>query len=265
MMPSISAKGTFELPLRNFFLALQDFTVLSGQAVLHIFKKPHSWEETLEQMDYIGVRSLPIVTATALFVGMTLTVQVTSELAVFGAKIYLGRVTSPTIVRELGPVITSIMVAGRAVAGMAAELGSMTVTYQIDAMRAMGTDPVKKLVTPRVVAATIVLPILTVIDDAVAIWGGDLVAVYFAKLRSSFFIATAMQKLTITDIIGGLVRPTVFGFLIATVGCSYGLRTRGGAKGVRTATTKAVVTTFVLIFFFDFLIAKFMVTFFPPS
>lgn len=251
--------------MKRFLKDVQDFSFLSAAALRGLFRKPRYWAEATEQMDLIGFRSLPLILSTSFFVGMILTLQLTSELAIFGAKIYLGRVTSPSIVRELGPVITSIMVAGRAVSGIAAELGAMTVTFQIDAMRAMGTDPVQKLVVPRLIAAVMSLPVLTVIADATALLGGDFISVYFAKIRSSYFLGTAMEKLTLTDVIGGLVRPTIFGFCIAMVGCYYGLRTQGGAKGVRIGTTKAVVTTFGLIFFFDFLITKFIATFFPPA
>jgi phospholipid/cholesterol/gamma-HCH transport system permease protein len=210
-------------------------------------------------MDIIGVGSLPIVLLTGFFSGAVMALQMSSALATYGAKDQTGMVVSITLVRELGPALTALMVAGRNASGMASELGSMKVTEQIDAMRALGTDPIRKLVTPRMLATAFTLPLLTVIADFVGVFGGYLVAISTLGITGPQFWTSAWQALDYSDIAQGLVKPFVFSFAISLIGCHYGLNTTGGTQGVGRATTQAVVAASVLIFVLTFFITKLFV------
>ena len=203
-------------------------------------------------MDVIGVGSVTIVSLTGLFTGMVLTVQSAATLDAFGARPYVGRMVSLSMIRELGPVLTSLMVAGRVGSGMAAELGSMVVTQQIDAMRALGTDPIRKLVTPRMVSGLVMVPILTILANAVGMLGGYLVARFTLRLPTEFYWHSAVDAIRIQDITMGLIKPFVFGYIIVAVGCYLGLSTRGGTQGVGLSTTRAVVMASVLILASDY-------------
>lgn len=229
---------------------------LTIDSVRYMFTRPTYFDAILEQMYQIGVRSLSIVLLTCFFTGMVLALQTGYQIARFGAKVYIGVVVALSMVRELGPVLTALVVAGRVGAGIAAELGSMQVTEQIDAMRAMATNPVKKLVTTRLIALLIMLPILTVIGDIVGIIGGMLISLYSLGLDFSFYKSTTIQALALQDIFTGLAKPVVFAFIIALVGCHLGLTTSGGTEGVGKSTTMSVVTSSILIFLFDFLLVK---------
>ena len=233
----------------------QIFT-LTVDSVRHMFTRPSYFNTILEQMYQIGVRSLSIVLLTCFFTGMVLALQTGYQIARFGAKVYIGVVVALSMVRELGPVLTALVVAGRVGAGIAAELGSMQVTEQIDAMRAMATNPVKKLVTTRLIALLIMLPILTIIGDVIGIVGGMLISLYSLGLDFSFYKSTTIQALALQDMFTGLVKPFVFGFIIAIIGCHLGLNTTGGTEGVGKSTTMSVVTSSILIFLFDFLLVK---------
>lgn len=229
---------------------------LAVDSVRHIFTRPFYFSTITEQMYQIGVRSLSIVLLTCFFTGMVLALQTGYQIARFGAKVYIGIVVALSMVRELGPVLTALVVAGRVGAGIAAELGSMQVTEQIDAMRAMATNPVKKLVTTRLIALLIMLPILTIIGDVVGIIGGMLISLYSLGLDFSFYKSTTIQALSLQDILTGMIKPVVFAFIIAIVGCHLGLTTTGGTEGVGKSTTMSVVTSSILIFLFDFLLVK---------
>jgi phospholipid/cholesterol/gamma-HCH transport system permease protein len=215
-------------------------------------------------MDIIGVGSLAIVCLTGLFTGMVLTVQSAATLDAFGARPYVGRMVSLSMIRELGPVLTSLMVAGRVGSGMAAELGSMVVTEQIEAMRSLGTDPIRKLVTPRMVAAIVMVPILTVLSDAVGLVGGYLVARFTLRLTTSFYWHSALDAIRSYDLIMGLIKPLVFGYIIASVGCYVGLSTKGGTQGVGLSTTRAVVMASVLILATDYFLNVIILHFVYP-
>jgi phospholipid/cholesterol/gamma-HCH transport system permease protein len=194
------------------------------------------------------------------FTGAVMAMQMAKALSQYGAVGQTGKVVAVTLVRELGPALTSLMVAGRNASGMASELGSMKVTEQIDAMRALGTDPIQKLVTPRLIATCTVLPLLTIIADFVGLFGGFVMAYFVLSLAPSLYWNTAWQSLDYTDMAQGLIKPFVFAFAIALVGCYYGLTTTGGTQGVGRATTQAMVVSSVLIFVLTFFITRIFVS-----
>ncbi len=242
--------------LKDSLASFQDFLFLAGRAFANLFRSPHYYDDVALQMDIIGVGSLSIVLLVGAFSGAIIALQMARALNTYGASNQVGTIVSLTLVRELGPVLTAIMVAGRNASGIASELGSMKVTEQIDAMRALGTDPIKKLVTPRLIATAIMLPILTVIADAVGSVGAYLVSVPLLKvITASQYWNTFWRALVLNDLAQGLGKPFVFGMIIALVGCYYGLQTTGGTQGVGRSTTQAVVVSsiwiFVVTFFFD--------------
>jgi phospholipid/cholesterol/gamma-HCH transport system permease protein len=242
--------------LKPSVAALQDFCILAGLAIRNVFRPPHYKSDILLQMDIIGVGSLPIVILIGFFTGVVITMQMARALAQYGAVDQVGPIVAITLVRELGPVLTAILVAGRNASGIASELGSMKVTEQIDAMRALGTDPVQKLVTPRLMATSVMLPLLTIISDFVGMFGGYLIAVFLLNLTGRQYWASVWRALEWNDIVQGLLKPLVFAIIISLIGCYYGLRTSGGTQGVGRSTTQAVVAATVLIFVMDFLITK---------
>ena len=227
---------------------IQDFYILSGRAIRNIVRTPHYADDIFMQMDIIGVGSLPIIILTGFFSGLVITMQMSRALAQYGATGQVGSIVAITLVRELGPVLTALLVAGRNASGIASELGSMKVTEQIDAMRALGTDPIQKLVTPRMIATCVMLPMLTIISDFVGMVGGYVIASIQLGLTMSQYWTTAYQALEYNDIAQGLLKPFCFAFVISLVGCFYGLRTTGGTQGVGRATTKAVVIASVWVF-----------------
>jgi phospholipid/cholesterol/gamma-HCH transport system permease protein len=241
-------------------IAIQDYYVLAGRAIRNAFRRPHYWDDIFMQMDIIGVGSLPIVVMTGFFAGAVMAMQMSKALAQYGAVGQTGQVVAITLVRALGPVLTALVVAGRNASGIASELGSMKVTEQIDAMRALGTDPIQKLVTPRLIAACVVLPLLTIIADFVGMFGGFLIAYFVLVLTAGQYWNSAWQALTFTDVFFGLLMPFVYAFAIALTGSYYGLNTTGGTQGVGRATTQAVVVASVLIFFLTFFITKIYVS-----
>lgn len=242
--------------LVRIILAVQDFYVLAGRAIRNVARKPHYSDDIILQMDYIGVGSLPIVVLTGFFSGAVMALQLARALADWGQKDQVGTAVAITLVRELGPALTALMVAGRNSSGIASELGSMKVTEQIDAMRALGTDPIQKLVTPRLIATCIVLPLLTVISDFVGIFGGYVVATVMADVNGRRYWTTAWQALHWNDLGQGLLKPFIFAFVVSLVGCYYGLRATGGTQGVGRATTQAVVIASVLIFVLTFFVTR---------
>lgn len=235
---------------------VQEFTLLSVRAVSNIFRKPRYFRDTLQQMDIIGVGSLLIIVLTGFFTGGVLALQSSKSLKAFGAVNLTGQLVSLSLIKELGPVLTALMVTGRVGSGIASELGSMVVTEQIDAMRALGTDPTKKLVTPRLIATTTMLPLLTVMADLLGLVGGWVVSLYTLKLNTSLYWNTALQSIDYNNALEGLLKPIVFGFLVGMVGCYCGLRTRGGTQGVGRSTTQSVVTASILVIVTDFFLSK---------
>src|SRR5438270_6330786 len=239
-------------------LAVQDYSVLAGRALKNIFRKPRYIADTLQQADLIGVGSLPIVVLTGFFTGAVLALQSSATLAKFGSLSLTGQLVSLSMVRELGPVLTGLMVAGRNSSGMASELGSMKVTEQIDAMRALGTDPGKKLVTPRVVATVFMMFFLSIISDLLGLIGGFFVSYFMIGLDANQYWTMTYQSLRNQDVEMGLIKPIMFGFIISTIGCYYGLSAKGGTQGVGRATTQAVVAASVLILITDFFVTRFL-------
>src|SRR6476661_5251651 len=209
--------------LKEPFLAIQEFYILAGAALRNVFRRPHYSDDIFIQMDRIGVGSLPIVILTGFFSGAVLALQMSRALSQYGQVGKTGQVVAITLVRELGPALTALMVAGRNSSGIASELGSMKVTEQIDAMRALGTDPIQKLVTPRMIATAAMLPALTVIADLIGMFGGFIVGHYIYALQPREYWTTTWKALDYQDVAEGLLKPFIFSFVISLVGCYYGL------------------------------------------
>ena len=255
--------------LKSWALATQDYFALLGRSLGGAVSRPFYARDLDIQMDVIGVGSTGIVVLTGLFTGMVLALQSSVEMEQFGATIYIGRLVAASAVRELGPVLTALFVTGRAGSGMAAEIGAMKVTEQIDALNTMGVDPVRKLVVPRFVASLIVLPLLTVVADVIAILGGLLIAL--AKLDLTFDLYMRQVYLSIVqngflfryfpiDLFGGLIKPVFFGAIIAVTGCYFGLKTTGGTEGVGRAATRAVVTASIFILATDYFLTQLIIS-----
>jgi phospholipid/cholesterol/gamma-HCH transport system permease protein len=245
--------------LRGQFEQIGAVALLGGRAAVRAFSRPFGFREIGRQVEAIGYRSLSIVVLTAVFSSMVMTVQFAVQLARFGAKEYVGNVVALSLVRELGPVLTALMVGGRVGAGIAAELGSMKVTEQIDAMRAMGADPVKELVSPRLVASAVALPLLTMLANVLGVLGAMLIARLDAGISMTFFINTSLKAVEMTDLAGGLIKSVIFGVTIALVACRVGLSARGGTAGVGEATTRTVVITSVSVLVLDFILTRTLV------
>ena len=237
-------------------IEVQEFAFLTAQALLNIFRSPRYVKDMFIQMDMIGVGSTVIVILTGFFTGGVLALQSASSLKAFGAVNLTGQLVSLSLVKELGPVLTALMLAGRVGSGITSQLGSMLVTEQIDAMRALGTDPTKKLVTPRVLACTTMLPLLTVLADLFGLVGGWVIAFNTLHLNTNLYWSTALRSLNYDHALEGLLKPIVFGFIIGMVGCHFGLRTRGGTRGVGQNTTRSVVTASILVIMADFFLSK---------
>lgn len=237
---------------------VQEYAALSARALANIASGPVYVQDILQQMDVIGVGSLPIILLCGLFIGAVTVLQTGSQFTRFGQTALTGDVVAIALVRELGPTLTGLLVAGRCSSGIASELGSMLVTEQVDAMRAMGTDPSRKLVTPRVIATILVLPLLTALTDFVGLIGGSLASVFTLRLDAVQFWTRAIDALEFGDLMQGLSKPVFFGLLLSTVGCYKGLTVRGGTQGVGRATTQAVVVSSVLILVSNLFLTRIM-------
>lgn len=242
-------------PIQSF----QEFVTLSGRAFLNVFRAPHYADDIFLQMETIGWGSLPVVMMTGFFTGGVMGLQMSRALATYGATGQIGQIVSITLVRELGPVLTAWMIAGRNGSGIASELGSMKVTEQIDAMRALGTDPIQKLVTPRLIATSVVLPLLTIIADLMGIAGGYVVAALLLQITADQYWSLAWRSLVWNDVAQGLLKPLVFGIIIALVACYYGMSTSGGTQGVGRSTTQAVVAAQIWVIVVTFFIGRIFV------
>ncbi|OIP32861.1 MAG: ABC transporter permease [Deltaproteobacteria bacterium CG2_30_66_27] len=228
------------------------------QVVSWVVRPPSEIRNIVKQMEEVGIRSMPVVLVTATFTGMVLALQSYSGFQRFGATSFVGSVVALSITRELGPVFAGLMVSGRVGASMAAELGTMKVTEQIDALVTLATNPVKYLVVPRVVAATIVLPVLVVFADLLGIVGGYFVSVYLMGANPYVYVAKTYQYLEFNDIYTGLVKASVFGTLIALISCHHGFAAQGGAEGVGRATTRAVVASSMMVLVSDYFMTSLM-------
>ena len=237
-------------------LKVQDYTRLSVRAITNLFTRPRYLQDTLDQMDDIGVGSLPIVLLSGFFIGAVMVLQTGSQFQRFGQVSLTGDIVSLALVRELGPSITGLLVAGRCASGIASELGSMLVTEQVDAMRAMGTDPSRKLISPRVLAALMTVPLLTTISVFVGLVGGMVASVFSLRLSATTFWQRAVAILDFSDLMQGFTKSMLFAFILATVGCYQGLNVRGGTQGVGRATTQAVVVSSVMIIIADTFLTK---------
>ncbi|HMK43971.1 MAG TPA: ABC transporter permease [Dissulfurispiraceae bacterium] len=242
--------------IRQIISDLQDYYWLAYQGFLGMFRRPFYWQDTVEQMDYAGAGSFFIMGLVSLFVGMALSLQLAAELAVLGLKMYIGKVVGITIIREVGPVTAALVFTGRVGAGMASELGSMMIGNQVDSLRVFGVDPIKKLVTPRLIASLLMLPALTILGDALALFGAWYIAVYVSNQSGYVFWSSVRGVLDFQNVFSGAVKPFMFGFLIATISCYAGFTTRGGATGLRTSTTNAVVSSIIMIIISDFVLTR---------
>ena len=248
--------------VKSGLLEVQEYWRLSFAAVHGVFSKPFYPRDVIEQIDIIGLGSLTVVLLTGFFTGAVLALQSSMVLDQFGAKPYVGRLLSATMIKELGPVLTALMLAGRVGSGIAAELGSMVVTEQISALRALGTDPIRKLVVPRVLAGFIMCPVLTVVANTVGLLGGWIMATTQLRVESSVYWHSIVDGLYIQDVWMGIIKPFVLGFIIVTIGCHVGLRTKGGTQGVGRATTNAVVAASVTVLVVDFFLTRLLITLF---
>lgn len=244
------------MKVREWVSNLQDFYLLSIRGILAVVRKPFYFKDLIEQMDYAGAGSLSIVFIVSLFLGMALSLQLSAELSTVGLKMYTGNIVGISIIREMGPVVTALIFAGRVGSGMASELGSMILGHQVDTLRVFGVDPLKKLIAPRVLSSIIMLPTLTIIGDAVSILGGYLIAVYVSHQSGTVYWSSIRAVFDYENVVAGSVKPFIFGYLIATISCYMGLSTKGGAIGLRRTTTRAVVASFIMIIVADFILTR---------
>jgi phospholipid/cholesterol/gamma-HCH transport system permease protein len=247
--------------LKNAVLEVQEYMRLQAATIRAATSRPYYFRDIIEQFDAIGVGSLTVVVLTGFFTGAVLALQSGMTLDQFGARPFVGRLVSASMVKELGPVLTGLMLAGRIGSGIAAELGSMGVTDQINALRALGTDPVRKLVVPRVLAGFAMTPVLTIIADTLGMLGGWLIAVFQLRVGSSVYWNSVIDGLYVNDAWMGLIKPFCLGYVIVTIACHVGLRARGGTQGVGRATTNSVVAACVAVIIVDLLVTQVLITF----
>jgi phospholipid/cholesterol/gamma-HCH transport system permease protein len=229
---------------------------LAAQTIRETIRGPIERQLLIAQFEQVGVRSLSIVAITSLFIGMVLALQTAYSLEQFGVKLFIGKVVSLSLVRELAPVLMSLMVGGRVGAGITAEIGTMKVTEQIDALRALATSPVRKLVVPKVLATTLMFPVLTVVSNAVGIFGGLVIAVANLHLTANFYLRSVITTVKYNDLASGIGKTFFFGFAVGLIACFNGLRTTGGADGVGRSTTVTVVMAAITVLIMDFFLTK---------
>ncbi|HVR11492.1 MAG TPA: ABC transporter permease [Thermoanaerobaculia bacterium] len=243
-------------PFARFLLQMGRFVDMLGRVFAWTPRPPYDWRELSRQMVKVGVSSTPVVLLTALFTGMVLALQTFTVLKRFNAESYVGSLVGLSMVRELAAVLSSLIVAGRAGSAMGAELGTMRVTEQIDALEVMATDPVHYLVVPRVWATVLMMPLLVALADGIGIFGGYLVSVVLMGSNPVSYLNTSFQFMNLNDLMSGLIKAAVFGLLLATIGCQQGFYTTGGAEGVGRSTTAAVVLASIAILAADFFLTK---------
>jgi len=245
--------------LKSAVLEVQEYVRLQVTVIRASVSRPFYMRDLIEQLDQIGIGSLTVVVLAGFFTGAVLALQTGITLDQFGARPFVGRLISASMVKELGPVLTGLMLAGRVGSGIAAELGSMVVTDQINALRALGTDPIRKLIVPRVLAGVIMTPILTIIADTLGIIGGWMIAVFQLRVASSLYWTSVTDGLYLQDAWMGLIKPFVLGFAIVTIGCYVGITTSGGTQGVGRSTTQAVVAASVAVIAVDLFVTQFLI------
>ena len=243
-------------PLTKFLFELQEVSILIWRSLTGLTRGPRYVTETIRQMDLIGVGSLPIVLLTGFFTGGVLVLQTFPTLEYYSIQSEAGRSVATSLIRELGPVLSALMVSGRIGSAISAELGSMVVSQQIDAMRALGTNPNRKLVAPRLLALIFMLPLLTVAADIFGLIGGGVVASLLYNQEANVFMQSVRTGISTQDIIGGLIKPLFFGLIIGSVACHKGLSTTGGTAGVGRSVTNAVVISSIWVIVFDFFLSK---------
>lgn len=244
----------------RFLFELQAVTNLLWRAIKGLTKRPRYYGDMIVQMDQIGVGSLSIVVLTGFFTGGVLILQAYPTLEYYGAQSNAGQGVATSLIRELGPVLTALMVAGRVGSAISAELGAMVVSQQIDAMRALGTSPARKLVTPRIVALVTTLPLLTMAADLFGLVGGGIVANQIYGLDTNVYISSVRSGTDVTDLVTGVIKPIFFGLLIGLLSCHKGLSTKGGTAGVGVSTTQAVVLSSICVIIADFFLSKLLQT-----
>jgi phospholipid/cholesterol/gamma-HCH transport system permease protein len=247
-------------PIKAALLEVQEYVRLCRATAAAAVTRPFYYRDLVTQFDQIGLGSLTVVVLTGFFTGAVLALQSGLTLDQFGARPFVGRLVAASMIKELGPVLTALMLAGRVGSGIAAELGSMVVADQVNALRALGTDPIRKLVVPRVLAGTLLAPVLTVVADVVGILGGWIIAVFQLRVSSGVYWNSVIEGLYPQDPWMGLIKPFFLGFAIVTIGCHVGLRTSGGTQGVGRATTNAVVAASVAVLAVNFLITRLLIT-----
>jgi phospholipid/cholesterol/gamma-HCH transport system permease protein len=245
--------------MKSALLEIQEYVLMIGKVLRGLVSRPFYYRDVIEQFDIIGIGSLTVVLLTGVFTGMVLALQSGFTLDQFGARSMVGRLVSASIVKELGPVLTGLMVAGRVGSGIAAQLGSMMVTDQIAALRALGTDPIRKLVVPRILAGVVMVPLLSVIASGIGMVGGWIVTVALLRVASSVYWNAVVQGLFIQDVWMGLIKPFFLGFAIVSIGCHVGLRTSGGTQGVGRSTTNAVVASSVAVIAVNYLVTQLLI------
>lgn len=241
------------------------YAQLCYQMAREIVRRPFYFGLIVDQILFIGVQSLVLVSVTALATGSVMALQFGAGLQKFGGTLYVPKLASLSILREMGPVFTSLLVAGRIGSGIAAEVGSMKVTQQIDAIRALGTSPIKRIVIPRVIASMIALPLLTLLADYIGLFGAMMVSKYELNINTEFFMAKITETLRLADLFTGMIKTIVFAFFISVTACWKGLNTEGGTQGVGNSTTWVVVTSSIFIMISDFFLTKIFIQFFYPK
>ena len=257
-MNSTSVPAVIGNAVKSWTFTVQDYSILAAQSIRNIFTGSRYFTDLIEQMDIIGVGSLRIVLVALLCVGGVIVLNAASQFARFGETVLTGDAVSLALLRELGPVFTALLVAGRNATGMASELGSMVVTEQVDAIRGFGIDPIRKLMTPRVLAMVLVLPLLVAVGDCAGLLGGFAVATITLHLSAEQYWTRAVHALVFGDLVMGFAKPVIFGFIIATVGCHEGFRVKGGTAGVGRATIAAFVVSSVVVLVVDLFVTRFL-------
>jgi len=252
-------QNLIKLPYDRVIEPLGDYTTMLMDVVKDLYRGGIDRDDLLKHIVFIGNRSMPIVFLTAVFTGMVLALQTAYGLNRFGAKLYVGNIVSLSLVRELGPVLTAIMVCGRVGAGVAAEIGSMVVTEQVDAIKALGANPIRKLISPRIAAGIIVFPMLTVFADLIGILGGGIIAVFELGLPRYTYYSSVVNFVVIRDVLDGLIKSGAFGLIVMSIACYQGLNCKGGTVGVGRSTTAAMVAGSIAILISDFFITKLLI------